>query len=366
MKKPDFRTIAIIGVGLIGGSMGLAIRNRFSTMQVLGVDTPEILRKAMRLGAIDRGVRDMRAAIRAADLVILATPVGTILRILPSVARAAGTDILVTDVGSVKEPVVRKAASLFPAGNFVGGHPMAGVEQTGIGAAHPLLFENAVYVLTPLAGRVRGNAKRFAVLAEGLGARTLIMGAREHDEVAAAVSHMPQLVAVALMNVAGRQHPVAPTYLQLAAGGFRDLTRIASSSYELWSHILPANKTRTSRALDLVIRELRKYRIALRTDRRGVLQSSFTSARRLRNNIPRDMKGFLHNLATVQVFVPDRPGMLARITAALSARKINIKDIELMKVREGTGGTFRLSFATQEEAEKASAVLRRKGFEIAG
>ncbi len=343
----------------------MAIRKRFPSIPVIGVDTTGVLRKAKRRGAISKGMTNLKEAVRAADLVILATPIRTILRILPKVAQAASDDALVTDVGSVKEPIVLKAKRLFPSGNFVGGHPMAGIELTGIEAAHPLLFENAVYVLTPDSLQGKKAAKRLSALVEAIGARTLIMDARKHDEVAAAVSHMPQLVAVALMNVTGRRRSAASQYLQLAAGGFRDLTRIASSTYDLWSHILPANKAKTTQALELMVHELRKYQKSLRRDRRSSLRSSFLSARRRRNAIPKDMKGFLHNLATLQVFVPDKPGMLARITVALSARRINIKDIELMKVREGTGGTFRLSFTSREEAEKATSVLRKKGFEIA-
>lgn len=318
----------------------------------------------MKRGAISRGARDLNTAMSRSDLVILATPIRDILRLLPVIARTASKDMVVTDVGSVKESVMKKANRLFPQGNFIGGHPMAGVELTGIEAAHPLLFENAVYVLTPSVHAKRKQTRRLAGLLEFLGARTLIMDAQTHDEVAAAVSHMPQLAAVALMNVAGRRHAKASEYLRLAAGGFRDLTRIASSKYRLWSHILPANREKTARALGLLIRELRSYQGALKGNRFGQLEASFGSARKLRNAIPKDMKGFLHDLATVQVFVPDRPGMLARITVALSSQKINIKDIELMKVREGTGGTFRLSFATTEEARRAATVLKKKGFEI--
>jgi prephenate dehydrogenase len=189
------------------------------------------------------------------------------------------------------------------------------------------------------------------------------MDAANHDAVASAVSHVPQLVAVAMMNLAGRDHPQAKRHLRLGAGGFRDLTRIASSPFGLWSQILPSNRAEISRSLRLLEKTLASYRRDLQKGRIGSLEREFRSSRGLRDRIPKDMKGFVHRLETLEVFVSDKPGSLARLTGALAKRRINIKDIELMKVREGTGGTFRLSFETSEERVNARRVLLRNGFE---
>jgi len=361
--QPPFSHITIIGVGLIGGSLGLAIRKQFPGITVTGVDKPAVLRQALRRRAIHAGVSSLSGAVSGADLVILATPVGTIRTLLPRVARVIRRETLVTDVGSVKKPIVGLAKRLFPHGNFIGGHPMAGVELSGIEAAHPLLFENAIYVLTPYAKTKRALLNKLVRLLRGIGARLLRMDASEHDAVAAAVSHLPQLVAVAVMNLAGRGHPVAKRYLRLAAGGFRDLTRVASSSFDLWAQILPENRGEIVRALRLLERQLAAYRRELTRRNTKALAREFRSSRRLRREIPKDMKGFLHRLATLEVFVPDKPGMLARLTTALAKRGINIKDLELMKVREGTGGTFRLSFESGEERQKARKLLSQRGFE---
>ena len=241
---------------------------------------------------------------------------------------------------------------------------MAGVELSGIEAAHPLLFENVIYVLTPDERTSRTHLRRLVLLLRGLGARLLRMSASQHDAVAAAVSHLPQLVAVAIMNLAGKHHRDAKRYLRLAAGGFRDLTRIASSSFDLWSQILPENRKEITRVLRLLETQLTLYRRHLQRGNLSAFAREFRSSRALRREIPRDMKGFLHQLATLEVFVSDKPGMLARLTAALAKRGINIKDLELMKVREGTGGTFRLSFESVEEKEKARNVLQQRGFEL--
>ena len=362
-KDPSrFRTITIVGVGLIGGSLGLAIRRRFPAVRVVGVDRAPVLKKARNRGAITAGESDLSKAVSNADLVILAAPLDSILHLLPTIARLVPPTTIVTDVGSVKYPVVQVARKHFR-GNFIGGHPMAGIELSGIEAAHPLLFENAVYVLTPSKNTRPAHMKRLGSFVAGLGARSLVMDARVHDQVASAVSHVPQLTAVALMTMAGRSHRVARKYLGLGAGGFRDLTRIASSRYELWRSILQLNRPEVTRSLDMLVEELRTIRRLLSKARAAGLKQRFSLARRLRQSIPRDMKGFLAPLSAVHVFVPDKPGMLARITALIAKHHLNIKDIELMKIREGTGGTFRLSFDSNQTAARAAAILRKSGFE---
>jgi len=362
--RSQFKVVVIVGVGLIGGSLGLAIRRRFPSLRVIGVDRAPILRKARRRGVITEGERNLAKAAKKADLIILATPLNVILRLLPAVARHVSSAALVTDVGSVKYPVVQAAQKYFR-GNFIGGHPMAGIELSGIEAAHPLLFENATYVLTPSKGTKPAHIKRLGSFFEGLGARSLVMDARIHDQVASAVSHVPQLAAVALMTMAGKHHRVARDYLGLGAGGFRDLTRIASSRYKTWQSILQLNSSEIVRSLDMFVAELRGIRRLLSKAKGGGLQRRFSEARRLRGRIPRDMKGFLSPLSAVHVFVPDKPGMIARVTTVISRHHLNIKDIELMKIREGAGGTFRLSFDSHQSAVRASALLRKKGFETA-
>jgi prephenate dehydrogenase len=359
-----FSQITIIGVGVIGGSLGLAIKKHYRSVTVVGFDRKPVLQRALRKEAIDKAAPSLRSAVQHADLIVLATPVSEILKDLSRVAQYAPLRALVTDVGSVKGGIVRRALQLFPHGNFVGGHPMAGVELSGVEAAHPLLFENAVYVLTPTHGSVTSAVKRLASFLEELGARVVLLNSKTHDEVASVVSHLPQLTAVALTNVAGRRHASGRLHLRLAAGGFRDLTRIASSKPEIWSDILMLNSGEIDKSLKLMIRELQAYRKLLAGGKIKSLGTEFSSARRIRNNIPRTMKGFIRQLDELYVFVKDEPGMIARMTSSLARARINIKDIELMKVREGRGGTFRLAFESKEHSARAVGVLSRAGFEI--
>lgn len=363
-RKPPFSHIVIVGVGLIGGSLGLAIKRRFPQSRVVGVDKPAVLRRALARKAIDRGETRLSRAVRQVDLVILSTPIRQIVRLLPRIAKACRPQTLITDVGSVKVPVLRAARKLPHGTNFLGGHPMSGVELSGVQAAHPLLFENAVYVLTPPENLPRPMLTNFSSFVRQLGARPMVLDPVLHDQVAAVVSHVPQLTAVALMNVAGRRHPGARKYLGLAAGGFRDLTRIASSRYDLWAEILPANRSEISRSLRMLLKELRHYDTALKLNEDGLLRRKFRSARKLRSGIPADMKGFLHPMPEIQVFVEDRPGVLARLTTVLARAGLNIKDIALMKVREGRGGTFRLAFDSADSARRAANILQARGFEV--
>lgn len=357
-------TVAIIGLGVIGGSLGLAIKQNNPQSIVVGFDSPDVMRRARQRKAIDRTASTLEEAVSSADIVFLCTPVSSILRLVPLVSRFIKPRTIVTDVGSVKGVVEKTARRYFDSrGIFVGGHPMAGSEWSGINYADPLLFQNAVYVLCPLG--TRGKAiEPLVLLLRRIGARILKMDAKEHDRVAATVSHLPQLLAVGLMNLAAEKNRRNGAILQLAAGGFRDMTRIASSSFPLWKDILANNRGEVRRTLREFEKILRDAESALSQDSLLRIKKRFLRAKLFRDAIPRRSKGFLHPLYDIFVWVDDRPGMLMKMTSALYRFDINIGDIELLKVREGEGGTFRLSFESGEKARLAMRVLRAKRFRV--
>ncbi len=362
-QQLPFRSVAIIGVGLIGGSLALALRQRFPSIHITGFDKATVLRRALERGAIHKASPSLKEAVVDADLVVLATPVKTIIDLLPTIAQYASYSSVITDTGSVKSPIIKLAKKLFPSGNFVGGHPMTGAEFSGINAAHPLLFQNALYLLSPTHSNKQKAYKQLVTLFTALDARVLRIDAAVHDNVVAAVSHLPQLAAVALMNTVGHDHSVSKNYLNLAAGGFRDMTRIASSPFDMWNDILELNVTAVHNALQLYINNLESIAKRLKKDT-TLLKNDFSRSRTLRNRIPRSMKGFLTALVDISVYVDDKPGQLAKLTTALSKAGINIKDMELLKIREGRGGTFRLSFENDTTAQQAKAILNENGFEI--
>ncbi|MEM6337198.1 MAG: prephenate dehydrogenase/arogenate dehydrogenase family protein, partial [Bacteroidota bacterium] len=315
-------TVALIGTGLIGASLAQAWRSRRPDVHIVGFDRPEPLEVAVQRGAIHQAAQSAAQAVEAAEVVVLATPIGAMPAILDEIAPHLNAGATVTDVGSVKAGVVAYARRVLPETvRVVGGHPMAGTADSGPAHADPLLFENATYVLCPANPEeldpetFEAAHPRLLDLVRATGARTLILDAERHDRAAAGVSHVPQLVAVALVEEAIAQDD--PALLRLAAGGFRDMTRIASSRFSMWQSILAANKGAVVETLRRLEERLARYRAGIDAGELSELAAEFESAGETRRSIPRDMKGFLRPLADVYVYAEDRPGYLARLTGIL-------------------------------------------------
>ncbi len=359
--------IAIVGVGLIGGSLGLALKKHRSELEIFGFDQPEVLDKALDRGAIDVPAASLEAAVRDADLVILAVPIAKILLLTSEIAPLLKAGAIVTDVGSVKKPVVSHAAKVLPESvTFIGGHPMAGSEKSGVHHADPFLFENATYVFCPPEGMTEDTfAAAYAGLLDifqAIGARIFVLPAERHDRIAAAVSHLPQLLSVTLMNYVAHHHESDDAFLQLAAGGFRDMTRIASSSFEMWRDILVANEGPILDMLAGFATDLQKMRNRVFGNDLEDLQHSFQQARIGRDLIPKHSKGFLHPLADVYVYAEDKPGFLYKLIGVLHEAEIDIKDLELLKIREGLEGVFRIGFSNRKTSMQAIAALESAGY----
>jgi prephenate dehydrogenase len=365
-KDWPYSSLTIVGLGLIGGSLALALRSAGFTGKITGVSRPASLEQAARLGAITGGEPYERLAEAAADadLVVLSSPIETILKHLEQLG-AAGERLLpgtvITDVGSTKRVILEAARKRLPSHvTFIGGHPMAGSEARGIGAADPFLFQNAYYVLTPAPAVPAGETERLGSFLGRLGARVIVLDAAAHDRIAATISHLPQALAVSLVRFLESLGPNRDDGVHLAAGGFRDMTRIASSPYGVWRDIVATNHDLIREILDNFLRHTRSTIGSLEDD---VLEENFEKAALTRGEIPRDTKGFLSRLWNVLVVVEDRPGMIASIATPLADSGINIKDIEVLKVREGEGGSLRLAFASRELAQGAVDMLRARGFE---
>lgn len=286
MTAPQFRRVAIVGVGLIGGSIGLAIRRRVRGTRVVGVDRRRVLQRALARRAIDLGRVSLPGGLRGADLVILALPVQGILAVLPRLARHLGPKTLVTDVGSTKELIVAQARRCGLGDRFVGGHPMAGLERSGVEHAEARLLTGAPWILCPPEGAARGPSRRqrlarLADLIRRLRARPAILDPRTHDEVVARLSHLPQLLSVALVNAAAR----GPARLSLGLAGpaFRRMSRLAASSPRLWDGILRSNRRRVARALGDLEREIRLMRGHLSGGATADFRRAARTLRRLSN-----------------------------------------------------------------------------------
>jgi prephenate dehydrogenase len=247
--EPPFRAVGVVGLGLIGGSIALGLRRRWPSVQVLGIDVPEVSAAARRLEAIT-GERERLEDLQDADLVVLAAPVPQIATLLEA-ARRAGLRGTITDVGSTKRQIMA-AAARGPV-SFVGGHPVAGSAQRGVAHARADLFEQREWLVVP--GRAdEGAVQRVEALARGLGARPRRLDADTHDRLMAYVSHLPQILATALMTTAG--HAVGAEGLAAAGPGFADMTRLASSPAELWRGIIASNADFIAEALLALVASL--------------------------------------------------------------------------------------------------------------
>lgn len=282
----QFRKLTIIGVGLLGGSIGLAARRRRLAGEIVGyVRRAASLKDCEKAGAVDYATTDLLAAISGADLVVLCTPLAQMRPITAQFLPALKRGALVTDVGSVKADVVRQLDALVKkaGAHFIGGHPMAGGESMGVQAARPDLYENAVCVLTPARKSPPPAVRKLEKFWQALGARTVRMDAAKHDRLVSRASHLPHVAAAALAAlVLDPRQPAGQA--ALCANGFRDTTRVASGSPEMWRDISLANRKNLARSLDAFLAELKQFQSALqRGDEKGV-EAFFQTAKQRRDH----------------------------------------------------------------------------------
>lgn len=277
--------IAIVGVGLIGGSLGLAFRA--GGLDVTGVDSDRAaLDAAVKRGAIDRGTADPAVGAAEADIVFLCTPVLQIPAVVARIAPRLKAGAIVTDVGSTKGFVSDKIPALLPTGvHYVGGHPMAGREKSGIAAADATLFRGKRYILTPGAGTPSAAVAAVAELISGTGARVTVMDVARHDDCAAVISHVPHVVAAALVNLLGRYPGEGENLGSLAGGGFCDTTRIASSNADMWADICMTNPAAITAGLEELQGLLGGVAAAIKSGDRAAVRAFFAAAKTRRDGI---------------------------------------------------------------------------------
>ncbi|ADH63499.1 Prephenate dehydrogenase [Allomeiothermus silvanus DSM 9946] len=359
MMKPVFAKVGIFGIGLLGGSVALGLRERFLAEEVHAYDAdPSALEDALALGVVDRTHTGLGSWIEELDMGVLAAPVRALAELGQQVARFTRPDSLWTDVGSVKAPIVAALGPALP--NFVGSHPMAGSEKAGVEAAHAGLLENAVWVLTPTAETRPEALERLRALVRNLGAYPMDLAPELHDRLVARVSHLPYLLAVGLNRmVAQDEH--RDLLMFLAAGGFRDLTRVASGSPRMSRDMVVANRA----ALQGAIEDLRAILLELENQLEDpeTLLATAEEAKRTRDALPIVKRSLLPVMNELVVQVPDKPGQIARVSTALGEAGINIKNFEVLAIRD-EGGAIRMGFGSLEEREAAKKVLEGIGYKV--
>ena len=282
-SEPPFSNIAVVGLGLIGGSIALAVRERWPASRIIAVDTRSILAHALSTGAIERAV-DNVAAIGDADLIVLAAPVRQNIDLLRQIAGVHKHPVVITDVGGTKRTIVDAARTLPSTMTFVGGHPLGGAERGGFAFARPDLFAGRPWIFTPGDPRSTEAVARLSQFVTGLGATPATMDADRHDRLMAFVSHLPQLTATVLMDVVGRA--AGSEGVQMGGRGLADTTRLASSPANVWRDICETNTDSIEHALDLLIARLTELRAGLREG--NTIDAIFDEAARWRAEL---MKG---------------------------------------------------------------------------
>ena len=344
----NLRKVNILGLGLIGGSVGVGLRER--GWRVCGDDArPDRVTTALERGIIDEAGLDPDA-----DITVVAGPV---LAVPDLVKRAlAETKGVVTDVGSVKSHIVSSCHDP----RFLGGHPMAGSELEGLDGADPNMFTGAVWVLTPSADTADSSFSLVAEMVSDLGAEVLALPADRHDEVVAVVSHVPHLTASTLMGLASERAEEHAVLLRMAAGGFRDMTRIASGHPGIWIDICAENRAAIVGALDDLIAGLVETRRIVASDERDALLDRLQRARDARTNLP---KRGTQPLELVEIRIPiiDRPGAAAEIFALAADLSVNIASFEVVHSVEGNRGVTVLLIDAQA-AERYRGGLMARGF----
>jgi len=358
--------IAIFGVGLIGGSLALCFKGKPGVRVVGHSVNAASTEKYVARGVVDSATTSLADAAKDADFIFLCVPVGRLEEYVDELAKLPlKPGCVITDVGSTKASVVRHGAKLGANGAvFIGGHPMAGSERSGVEAASYYLLENAFYVLTPTAETPPEYVGKLERLLKCTRANIVKADAVEHDVIVGAISHLPHLIAVGLVNQIAGYNETNDLYMRLAAGGFRDITRIASSDPVIWRDILINNRDVVLKLVGDWQREMDTFASLLeRQDGEGIAER-FRSAGEFRSRLPERRKGMITSVYECYVDVPDTPGIIGKIATELGHAKINLSNLSIVESREDVPGVLRLSFKQADDLDKATVLLKSLNYAV--
>lgn len=355
--------IAFIGLGLIGGSLAKAIRKYHPTYRLSACEqNQEALEAALADKVIDEIYRADDGRFALCDMIFLCAPVQINMTYLPFLKSIIKKDCILTDVGSVKEIMMEASKKEGLSAQFIGGHPMAGSEKTGYENASDFLLENAYCFLTPGEKVPQEMTNQYVTLLRSIRAIPLILSGKEHDFIVAGVSHLPHLVASSLVNLVHRLDTPDEKMRQVAAGGFRDITRIASSSPVMWEQICLTNRKEISYVLGQYISILSDVQKKIDSGDGTAIRDMFTSSRDYRDSLNDNLNGSVSRQYTLYVDIYDEPGGIATITTLLAMRSISIKNIGILHNREFEEGILRIEFYTEDALKNAEITLKNKNY----
>ncbi|WP_207940581.1 prephenate dehydrogenase [Enterococcus sp. DIV2402] len=355
------QNVLIIGLGLIGASLAIAIKKEHPDVQLIGWDYFEETRMiAKNQKIVDEIPTTFEEGALKADIILLAVPIKTSLTYLKELAKLPlKSTVLVTDAGSTKQEIMLLAEQL--PFDFIGGHPMAGSHKSGVSAADGNLFENAYYIFTvPQDEQVAKRVAELQELFQGARAKYVILTADEHDQITGMLSHLPHIIASGLVNQADVFNQLHPRAKQLAAGGFRDITRIASADPQMWTDILLSNREALLSLMITWQEQMTEISDWLKAGDRTKIFEFFENAKDTRDSLPVHSNGAIPAFYDLMVDVPDRPGVIAEITSILGQAELSVINIKILETREDIIGVLQLTFKNQGDLLAGKQCIEEK------
>lgn len=357
--------VGFIGLGLIGGSIARAIRRVHPDVRIIAYNrTASVLNDALVDGIIDEACWEISGAFSKCDYIFLCTPVITMIKQMKLLRPYVKFGAVLTDVGSTKGAVHKAAKELGLDECFIGGHPMAGSERTGYASSTDRLLENAWYILTPAENVAIERISAFSEFIASLGALPLIISPDEHDYVTAAISHVPHIVSASLVNMVKELDGPEEYMRTIAAGGFKDITRISSSSPQMWQEICLANSENICTVLEAFIRKLTDFRFAIRNGNKEKLMQYFSECKNYRDSFSDDVSGPIRKEYRLYLDISDEVGAIAEIASLLAGARISIRNIGIVHNRAFEQGVLRVEFYDGKSQTRAAEVLTSKAYRI--
>jgi prephenate dehydrogenase len=358
-------TVGFIGLGLIGGSIAKSIRRIFPDYTILAFDTDtKALQNAVQDGTVTIPVDTVDSQFGSCDYIFLCAPVHYNIEYLPLLKDIMKPGCILTDVGSVKTDIYQAVMEQNLTDVFIGGHPMVGSERCGYEAANDHLIENAYYFITPSSTVPKECVDDFSTFIEDLGAITILYSPARHDQTTAYISHIPHIIASELVNLVRENDDAKGMNRQLAAGGFKDITRIASSNPVIWEHILLSNPNNIIAGLEEYIDDLQQMIQAIHRQDAAYIHTFFANAQEYRDSIPNNATGVIRMNYEIFVDIPDEPGAIAGVIQHISHAGISLKNLGISHNREEEEGVLRISFYESRDAAAASSLLREQNYTV--
>ncbi|MDD6306246.1 MAG: prephenate dehydrogenase [Clostridiales bacterium] len=361
----SLKKIGFIGLGLIGGSIAKKLHMLHPTLEIIATAGHiETIKEAYGEHLITNDTFCNIEDFADCDYIFLCTPVQKNIEYLRQLKDVISPSCIITDVGSVKTEIHREVTALHLEKNFIGGHPMAGSEKTGILNASDSLLENAYYIITPTSETSPEALADFTEIVASLDAIPLVLDYELHDYATAAISHLPHIIAYSLVNLVKASDDAGETMKAIAAGGFKDITRIASSSPVMWENICLSNREQILKLIDAYIETLQKTRKDIEDNNAQALIDSFSSAKDYRDSIAITQKGALKNVYELYLDLLDEAGGIATVATLLAGNHLSIKNIGIVHNREFESGVLHLEMYDAEALDAAVALLKKHHYTI--